>query len=57
LNHDAGGPFGRNLMQHLTEEDIIDIEMKTASDVKELESDIDEDEEGGVYTTHELSRR
>jgi hypothetical protein len=45
LNHDAGGPFGRNLMQHLTEDEIMEIERKTATDVMELESDFDEDEE------------
>jgi hypothetical protein len=29
LNHDAGGIFGKNLMQHLTEEEIQEIEAQT----------------------------
>jgi hypothetical protein len=36
LNHDAGGVFGRDLMQHLTEDEITEIERKTAMDVMEL---------------------
>jgi hypothetical protein len=58
LNH--GGSFGRNIMRHLTEDEITEIEMKTAMDVMELESDFDEDEEdedGVVYTNINLARR
>jgi hypothetical protein len=36
LNYDAGGVFGRDLMQHLTEDEITEIERKTAMDVMEL---------------------
>jgi hypothetical protein len=57
LNHDAGGVFGRDLMQHLTEDEITDIERKTAMDVMELESDFDGDEDGVVYTNGNLARR
>jgi hypothetical protein len=57
LNHDAGGVFGRDLMQHLTEDEITEIERKTAMDVMELESDFDEDEDGVVYTNGNFARR
>jgi hypothetical protein len=57
LNHDAGGVFGRDLMQHLTEDEITEIERKTATDVMELESDFDEDEDEVVYTNGNLARR
>jgi hypothetical protein len=55
LNCDADGPFGRNLIQHLTEDKITEIESKTATDVMELESDFDEDEDGVVYTNGNLA--
>jgi hypothetical protein len=55
LNHDAGGVFGRDLMQHLTEDEITDIERKTAVDGMELESDFDEDEDEVVYTNGNLA--
>jgi hypothetical protein len=50
-------------MQHLTEDEITEIERKTTTDVMEFESDFDEDEEdeesedGVVYTNGNLERR
>jgi hypothetical protein len=38
-DHDAGGPFGKNLMQHLIEEEIQEIEAQTAAQVMDMESD------------------
>jgi hypothetical protein len=57
LKHDAGGVFGRDLMQYLTEDEITEIERKTAVDAMELESDFDEDEDEIVYTNGNLARR
>ena len=47
-DHDAGGPFGKNLMQHLTEEEIQEIEARTVVHIMDMESD--EDAVGQVYT-------
>jgi hypothetical protein len=44
-------------MQHLTEDEITEIERKTATDVMELESDFYEDEDEVVYTNGNLARR
>jgi hypothetical protein len=41
----------------LTEDEITEIERKTAMDIMELESDFDEDEDGVVYTNGNLARR
>jgi hypothetical protein len=38
-DHDAGGPFGKNLMQYLIEQEIEEIEAQTAAQVMEMESD------------------
>jgi cytochrome c553 len=38
-DHDAGGPFGKNLMQHLIEQEIQEIEAHTAAQVMDMESD------------------
>ena len=40
-DHDAGGPFGKNLMKHLTEVEIQEIEAQTAAQVMDMESDDD----------------
>jgi hypothetical protein len=37
-DHDAGGPFGKNLMQHLIEEEIQEIQAHTAAKVMDRES-------------------
>jgi hypothetical protein len=47
-DHDAGGPFGKNLMQHLNREEIQEIEAQTAAQVMDMESD--DDALGQVYT-------
>jgi hypothetical protein len=38
-NHDAGGPFGKNFMQHLIEQEIQEIEAQTAAQLMDMESD------------------
>jgi hypothetical protein len=38
-DHDAGGPFGKNLMQHFIEQEIQEIEAHTAAQVMDMESD------------------
>jgi cytochrome c553 len=38
-DHDAGGPFGKNLVQHLIEQEIQDIEAHIATQVMDMESD------------------
>jgi hypothetical protein len=38
-DHDAGGPFGKNLMQHLIEQKIQEIEAQTVAHVMDMESD------------------
>jgi hypothetical protein len=38
-DHDAGGPFGKNLMQHLIEEKIQGIEAQTSAQVMDMGSD------------------
>jgi hypothetical protein len=37
--HDAGGPFGKNLMQNLIDEEIQKIDDQTAAQVMDMESD------------------
>jgi cytochrome c553 len=36
--HDTGRPFGKNLMQHLIEEEIQEIEAHTAAQVMNMDS-------------------
>jgi hypothetical protein len=38
-DHDAGGPFCKNLMQHLTEEEIQEIEAQITAQVMDMEGD------------------
>jgi hypothetical protein len=38
VDHDAGEPFGKNLMQHLIEEAIQEMEAHTAAQVMDMES-------------------
>jgi hypothetical protein len=37
-DHDAGWPFGNNLMHHLIEEEIQEIEVHTVAQVMDMES-------------------
>jgi hypothetical protein len=39
-DHDAGGPFGKNLMHNLIEKEIQEIEAHTAAQVMDTESDV-----------------
>jgi hypothetical protein len=38
-DHDAGGPFGKNLMQNLIEKEIQEKKTQTAAQVMDTESD------------------
>jgi hypothetical protein len=38
-DHDAGGPFGKNLVHHLIEGEIQEIETQTSAQVMDMESD------------------
>jgi hypothetical protein len=38
-DHDTGGNFGKNLMQHLIEQKIQEMEAQTAAQVMDMESD------------------
>jgi hypothetical protein len=38
-DHDVGWPFGKNLMQHLIEEEIQEIQDQTVAQVMDMESD------------------
>jgi hypothetical protein len=38
-DHDAGWPFGKNLMQNLIEEEIQEVEAQTVAQVIDMESD------------------
>jgi hypothetical protein len=47
-DHDAGGPFGKNLLQLLNEEEIQEIEAQNVAQVMDMEND--DNALGQVYT-------
>jgi hypothetical protein len=38
-DHAAGGPFGKNLMYHLIEEELPEVEAMTSAQVMDMDSD------------------